>query len=405
MRRIVLTCVATVIIAGSAAAPAIAKVTKVVPKDEGSSDPTYFASQHRIAVTQGGRLLVVHGRHKRGVQLRWKNKGSTIWREGSKGAVSDGMLLDDTGSGDWPSSIVVGTGADGKERAWVLIGDVNFTNPQPVRMRVLSRLDASGGPTVGPMVIVDNAARGDAFVDVALERQPGGGLRGAVAFVRRIDDNTWRLIVKWFTNLQTNTPGFTGAHGILSSTSGRKQSTLVRTTYGMALMVRAEKGEIVMFTHKRKQRLTRWHRTGAGVSAVALGKPSATGLANGDVLMAIEDRVAANHVTVQRFSPDGRVRTVLRMTGVSMPSIASQRRDAWLVMVRDSDGFVVSRHFNPISGWSPIRVEIGNSDHHKWPNTLRTSQGFLRFVVRAGAVGTTRSGVKAVERPARPGPD
>jgi Ca2+-binding RTX toxin-like protein len=409
VRKAILVCTMAATVAALIQIPASAEISDVAPVNEGSSNPTYFATNHRIAVTEDGRLLVVHGRHSQGVQLRWKNAGSSAWHATSQGAVTDGMLLAGTGSGDWPSSITVAKGSDGQERAWVVMGDVNFAGSQPVRMRVLSGLDAAGGPTVGPMVIVDNAPPGDAFVDVAMERRPGPGghSRGAIVFVRKVDQNTFHLMVTWFTNTSTTTPTFTGSQTIVSSTTGRKQSTLVPTARGLALIVRAEQGGITMFTHDRDEALTAWHRVATGVAAVARAKPSATSLRNGDVLMAVEDKTVADHVTVQRFSPGGHVRTVLQMTGYSMPSVASNNNDAWVVMIRDRDGFVVSRHFNPVSGWSGVRVEIGagNGDHHAWPNVVRTARGFLRFVVRAGSMGSTRSGVKAVERFAPVGPD
>jgi Ca2+-binding RTX toxin-like protein len=76
-------------------------------------------------------------------------------------------------------------------------------------------------------------------------------------------------------------------------------------------------------------------------------------------------------------------------------------------MIRDSDNAVVSRHFNPLSGWSGIRVEVSaaHGGHHAWPNVLRAARGRLRFVVREGSMGSTRSGVVAVDRAAARGPD
>ena len=407
MRRAIRTCIVTVLLLAMGSLPAIAQITDVVPVSEGSSNPTYFATNHRVAVTAGGRMLVVHGRHSRGVQLRWKNKGSATWNTTTKGAVIDGMLLDGTGSGDWPSSIVVAKGSDGKERAWVVMGDVNFVGSNPIRMRVLSGLDAAGGPTVGPIVVVDASARGDAFVDIAMERRPAGGVRGAVAFVERIDDNTWHVTVKWFTNTATSTPTFTGAHAILSSSTGRKAPTVVPTSVGLSLLVRGAKGAITRYVHDRHAALTSWRLRGAGVRAGAKAKPSATGLSNGDVVMAIEDNVIANHVTVQRFKPGGAVTGMLTMSGFSMPSVASSGKDVWLVMIRDGDNAVVSRHFNPLSGWAGVRVEVSaaHGGHHAWPNVLRTGRGHLRFIAREGSQGTTRSGVVAVDRTVRVGPD
>ena len=407
MRKAIRTGILVVLLLASGSLPAIAQITDAVPVSEGSSNPTYFATNHHVAVTAGGRMLIVHGRHSRGVQLRWKAAGSSTWNTTTKGAVLDGMLLDGTGSGDWPSSIVVAKGSDGKERAWVVMGDVNFVGSNPVRMRVLSGLDAAGGPTVGPMVTVDASPRGDAFVDIAMERRPSGGVRGAVAFVERIDDNTWHVTVKWFTNTTSSTPTFTGANAIITATTGRKAPTLVPTTVGLSLLVRGAKGAITRYVHDRHHALTSWQLRGAGLKAGAKAKASATGLSNGDVVMAIEDNVSTNHVTIQRFKPGGSVATMLTMSGFSQPSVASSGKDVWVVMIRDSDNAVVSRHFNPLSGWSGIRVEVSASHggHHAWPNVLRASRGRLRFIVREDSMGTTRSGVIAVDRAAPRGPD
>jgi len=407
VRKVINTCILAVLLLALGSLPAVAQITDVAPVNEGSSNPTYFATNHHVAVTAGGRMLVVHGRHSRGVQLRWKNKGSATWSTTTKGAVTDGMLLDGTGSGDWPSSIVVAKGSDGKERAWVVMGDVNFVGSNPIRMRVLSGLDSAGGPTVGPIVVVDASAGGDAFVDIAMERRASGGVRGAVAFVERIDNNTWHVTVKWFTGTATSTPTFSGAHAVLSASTGRKAPTLTPTNVGLSLLVRGTKGAVTRYVHSRRAALTSWQQRGAGVRAGAKAKASATGLSNGDVVMAIEDNVISNHLTVQRFKPGGKVTTMLTMSGFSQPSVASSGKDVWVVMIRAGDNAVVSRHFNPLSGWSGVRVEVSaaHGGHHAWPNVLRSSRGRLRFIVREGSMGSTRSGVIAVDRTVRRGPD
>jgi hypothetical protein len=227
-----------------------------------------------------------------------------------------------------------------------------------------------------------------------------------VSFVQRVDNNSWRLMVKWFTKTTSTTPAFTGSHAIFSASTGRKAATVVPTTRGLALLVRGTKGAVTMYVHDRHRALTKWAKRGTGIRAGAKAKVSATGLSNGDVVMAVEDNVISNHVTVQRFRPGGSVATMLRMSGFSMPSVASNAKDVWVVMIRDGDGAVVSRHFNPLSGWGGIRVEVSaaHGDHHSWPNVLRTSRGRLRFVVREGVMGSTRAGVIAVDRAAAPGP-
>jgi hypothetical protein len=377
--------------------PASAVRSVVVSSSDGSSDPTYFPTNHRVATTAGGRILVVYGWHGEGVALAWQDAPGGAW--------NDKPLLQGTGTGDWPSSIVVRKGAGGTQRAWVVMGDVNFAGTNPIRMRVLSNLDAAAGPTVGPMVIVEAAPDGTVFTDVALERRPAGP-RGAVSFVRRVDANTFEVVVKWFTNLTTTTPAFTGRRVILRSTSGRKQPTLVPTKAGLALLVRGTEGAITMYTHDRGQPLTTWTRRGVGVRAVSGSKHSATPMGNGDVLMAVEDRTAANHITVQRFTHGGGVKTLLRMSGFSMPTITSNGGDAWLVMIRNSDGRLVGRHFNPISGWSGVRVESGPPNvGWRWPNTLRPMGGRLRFLVGDGAGGQQASRAVFFDRAAAKGPD
>jgi hypothetical protein len=397
VRKAIFTSVLASVLAVSLSLPAGAVQTVLAPQGDASSDPTYFGTNHRVAVTAGGRVLVVYGWHGKGVRLAWQDSPGGTWGES--------ILLDDTGTGDWPSSIVVGRGGDGDQRAWVVMGDTNFAGTNPIRMKVLTNLDAPGGPTVGPEVTVDGAPTGTAFADVALERRPAG-LRGAVTYVRRVDANTFDVIVKWFTNLNVTNPTFTGERMILRSTSGRKQPTLVPTRDGLALLVRGVKGAITMYTHGRAQPLTTWARRGVGVRAVARSKHSATPMGNGDVLMAVEDRTVANHVTVQRFLRGGGVRTILGMTGYSMPTITSNGSDAWIVMIRDGDGRIVSRHFNPLSGWSRVRAESGAANvGWRWPNALRPMTGRLRFAVGDGAGGQQSSRALFFDRAAPRGPD
>jgi hypothetical protein len=397
VRRSVSIGILTMLLAVAGSLPASAVQSVVVGSSEGSSDPTYFATNHRVAVTTGGRILVPYGWHSEGVALGWQNTAGGAW--------NSEPLLEGTGTGDWPSSIVVRKGAGGTQRAWVVMGDTNFAGTNPIRMRVLTNLEAAAGPTVGPIVVVESSANGTAFADVALERRPAGP-RGAVTFVRRVDANTFEVIVKWFTNLTATTPSFTGRRVILRSTSGRKQPTLVPTKAGLALLVRGAEGAITMYTHDRGQPLTAWTRRGVGVRVASGSKHSATPMSNGDVVMAVEDRTAANHITVQRFKHGGGVGTMLRMSGYSMPTITSSGGDAWLVMIRNSDGRIVSRHFNPISGWSAVRVESGAPNvGWRWPNTLRPMGGRLRFVVGDGAGGQQASRAVFFDRAAAKGPN
>jgi hypothetical protein len=108
------------------------------------------------------------------------------------------------------------------------------------------------------------------------------------------------------------------------------------------------------------------------------------GLASGEVLAAARTSSTVHNVKVIRFSGTGSTGTVdLELTGYLNPSIASDGANAWLVMVRDSDSFIVSRQFTPGSGWSTTdQVEVGDEGGggYTWPNTLRETDGRLRFV-------------------------
>jgi hypothetical protein len=139
-----------------------------------------------------------------------------------------------------------------------------------------------------------------------------------------------------------------------------------------------------------------------GVSANTSAIPSAVGLSSGAVLAAIGSDTSANIVTVQRFPVSGTPTLDLQVTGYSMPTLASDGVNVWIVMIRASDGYVVSRTFSPLSGWSPTdRVEIGaeGGGNHSWPNALRETDGRLRFVIRGPSGDADRAAVLAFHRP------
>jgi hypothetical protein len=406
MRRVALSGILALVAATMLPSVALAVITQVAGPGVGSSNPTAFATNHHVAMTRSGRVLVVHGLHGRGVQLAWKDRGQTTWNTSTTGEVADGVLLDGTNSGDWPSSIVVARDGTGAERAWVVIGRASWFRAEPVRMRVLSDLDNPSGPSVGPEVIVDGASRGDAFADLAIERKPDGTNRGVVVFVQRVDDHLWRLETTWFGQLGTDQPSFTTPHPLFTTSGGRHQATVVPTTAGVSIVARGAHGAVSMFTHDRHRRLNRWLPSAEGVHVMATAKPAATGLADGSVMVALEFKL--RRVTVMRFIDGGKkIQTTLTVAGYSMPSIASLKNDAWLVMRRVSDGFIVSRHRSPATGWASAHVEIDSTSGggYAWPNVLPGAGGkVLRFVVRAARTGTS-SEVLEVERVVHVGPD
>jgi hypothetical protein len=124
-------------------------------------------------------------------------------------------------------------------------------------------------------------------------------------------------------------------------------------------------------------------------------------LASGDVLAAIESDTSAHKVTVQRFASGGAASVDLQLSGYSMPTIATDGERAWIVMIRNSDGYVVSRSFSAAAGWSEQdREELGaaGGGNYAWPNLLSDATGRLRFIVRGPSGASQRSAVLAVQR-------
>jgi uncharacterized repeat protein (TIGR02543 family) len=97
------------------------------------------------------------------------------------------------------------------------------------------------------------------------------------------------------------------------------------------------------------------------------------------------------------------VTTELQLVGYSEPSIATDGVNSWIVLIRSSDGFLVSRQYTPDSGWSTTdRVEIGAEGglSYQYPNLLRDTDGRLRLVVRGKpyVAGGQQNAVLAFQR-------
>lgn len=350
----------------------------------GSSDPTYLPTNHRLELTAGGRLLTVVGRHKSGVELRWRDPGGS-WQSRTTGSSADGVLLSGTGTGDWPASIALARNSTGVQRAWVVWGRNSYSSLQPVRFAVLSDLDAPDGPRIGPVQTVDAPPLGAIKPDIAFERIPGGGERGALIWSRRTGDSAYEIVTSWFSDLDSDGPVVTDPTVILTSTSSSRYGTLVAAAGGAQAVVRGASGRMTSYIHYAGAPLTSW-LAGAGGATIDGGYPTATALSSGSVLAAAETNTATHVVTVQRFSSAGSPSPPeLQLSGYSQPTIASDGARAWIVMVRQADGLVVSREYSPDAGWSAQdRVEIGpeGGGNHAWPNAIRVTDGRLRFVVR-----------------------
>ncbi|HEX2196237.1 MAG TPA: DNRLRE domain-containing protein [Actinomycetota bacterium] len=366
----------------------------------GSSDPTYYPSNRRLAITQSGRLLTLHGRHSSGVQLAWRDAGGG-WQTRTTGAVSDGLLVGNTGTGDWPASIATARDSAGAQHAWAVWSGAGENEVRPVQLRRLNTLDAATGPSVGPAVDVSPSGSVQDRADLAFETTPSGAQRGAVVWLKKTSDTSWDLLVSWFTNLDTDTPSFTAPTVLTSATNSNVTATLVPTAGGLKAVVRTGTGNLRVFSHAASDPLGTWTAGAAGMGASPRARPSAVALANGGVAVAAETDTTNNVVKVQRFSAAGAPAAAeLTLTGYAQPSLAGDGTNLWLVMIRKSDGAAVSRQYAPSTGWSTTdRVEISGLTGLAYPNTLREVDGRLRFVVRGPAGTSSRSSALSFQRP------
>ncbi|CAN5616019.1 hypothetical protein BH24ACT26_BH24ACT26_05650 [soil metagenome] len=369
--------------AGSApvAAAQRARVTRPAGPCEGSSEPTFFPSNRRLAVTAKGRLLAVYDPHGSGQQLVWKDPGGP-WRTRTTGDVNNGFFPENR-RGDRPATIAVARDGRGTQHAWVVTAGPHYTYSVALRLRRLSKLNAPGGPRVGPRVTIEaEGSGGNARPDLVFERGRRGGRRGVVSWLRR-DGGRYEMTVEWFTKLGTDTPSSHHRKVLFRSSSAQPTGTLVATPRGTALVATTARGRLRVYRHRRGAPLDRWKAGRARVKVSRSSIPSAVRLPSGALLAAV-GTPSGNVVKVVRWR-GGRARVVRRLRGYRHPSLAHVGRGAWLVMIRRRDGKVVSRRWLPRKGWSGRdRVEIGrgHGGGYSWPNALRDSRRTLRFLVQ-----------------------
>ena len=381
-------------------------VTRVARAAEGSSDPTWFASNRRVAVTKAGRVLAVHGLHATGVQLKWKDPGEG-WKKKTRGRTVDGVLLRGTGTGDWTASIATATDGRGRERAWVVWSGWSATDPRPLQMRRLSGLNSPDGPKVGPAVTLENRGAGGltgpSKVDLAFERTPGGRFRGVLTWQRRTGESAWDMVAAWFTQLGEARPSLRNETTLFSGTSFSRVATLAPGPDGMSLVAKGPEGKLRMWRHDAADPLDSWEEAPAGVSLVESpperAYPAAVTLDNGDVLAAAESNTAADTVVVQRWSGMGEPTVDHEAIGYEMPTITSDGDSAWLVMVRSLDGAVVSHELSQ-GAWGLDVVEIDGAvaGEAAWPNAPRSTAGKLRLLVRGPRHDADQTGVLFAQR-------
>ena len=379
-------------------------LSQAAPPTVGSSSPTYYGTNHRMVVTEAGRLLAVHGRHATGVQLVWRNPWGT-WNTTTTGAVADGMLLKGTGTGDWTASIAMADDSSGNPHAWVVwAGPTSGTN-KALQMRRLSDLDSPNGPSVGPLVTIaptgTSGQTGNSKVDLAFETAPSGDQRGVVAWLKRTGSSSYEIAYTWFTDLDSDTPTFHGSGSLISHTSGGLHGTLVTTGGGVAWLGRS-KTVLRVHQHDASDPLTTWTAGNSGLGLGSQSFPSAEVLDSGEILAAVESDTANHVVKVQRFGASGTASPVeLTLSGYAHPSVATDGTNAWLIMIRVSDRAVVSRQLTATGWTNEDRIEISSVNcgtNCSWPNAVRRTDGRLRLLVQGPAGGPAQNAVLAFQR-------
>jgi hypothetical protein len=384
-------------------------LSKVFHERLGSSDPTNYSAQHRLARASGGRLFTVIGRHSHGVQLAWRDPGGG-WQTVTRGRLSDGLLKRDSGTGDWPASIAIARDSNGVEHAWVIWSapSIGAVPKRIVEMRRLSRLRAAGGPTVGPRVQLVSSntpapTSGVARSDLTFERQTDGSYRGIVTWLSQTAANSHDLKVGWLDDLDAARPSLEGTTTLFTGSADRG-ATLEADDTGARLLVRGPGGDLQLFRHETGDALTTWQPMAAGVDLPSqLARyPVATILDSGETVAVVESDTNDHVLTVQRWSADGlSVDTVQTLAGYMEPSITSDGERAWVLAVRTSDGSVISRLVIGSASESAtdvVRVSATTAPHASYPNALRRIEDRMSFVVRGESSGTSRSSVMAFQR-------
>lgn len=366
---------------------------------EGSSEPTEHASNRRVVATAGGRTLVLHGRHSDGVRLAWRDDAvGADWTSRTRGATTDGAIIAGTGTGDWTASIALVPGAD---EAWVAWAGPNSDAGRPVRIRRLTELDRPAGPLVGPAVTVEAPAGGAFRADVAFEAGPDGAVRGCVLW-SSFDGSRTAVKAAWFSP-RSDQPAIEQATSLYSSSSSGRFGALVPGPGAMHAVLRASGGHRAIFRHPAGAGAG-WEQVARGPYTSSTSAPNGVALDSGALVLTAE-RDNANDVTdVLILPPNGTaVQPVLELAGYSEPAITTDGDSATVVMVRRSDGLLVSRTMGPDGTWTTQdRVELGAAarGRARYPNLARVISGGRLRLIAEGRDGTPyRSAVLAWQRP------
>jgi len=376
--------------AASAADPDLTEVASSC--NGGSSNPTFYAGNRRTAVTAGGRVLVVYDPHGSGQQLKWRDAGSSTWRDDTRGVPNGQLLAPGDIANDRTASIVVGRDSLGAERAWVVYAGYDYKKVSAVKMRRLSDLDSPLGPSVGPEVNLEPEGRGNVRVDMAFE-DTSSGPRAVLSWVRRTGDTQYQLVVAGLSSLDSDTPSLVQTTALYTGSVANTAGTLVPSAQGMRVVARTSK--LKLFAHSPSAALTSWTSGSASVSIARKAKPTAVALSSGDIIAVGESDTSAHVVKAIRFSSSGNTAATELTTssGYANPAVVHTSGDnALLVMVNRTTNSVVSRARTG-SSWGTDVTEIGPAagGDYAWPNVMREPVGgYLRVLVDGARCPTSK---------------
>jgi hypothetical protein len=329
-------------------------------------------------------VFAIFDPHGSGQQLKWRDPGGT-WRTDTRGAVSDGSFSE-AAPGDRTGTVAIHPRGG---RAWMAWSGTNAVEyPVPVRMARLTELHAPGGPRV-EVTKIAAVGRGKARADVAFERGRRGRLRGVVTWLARVD-GSFHVLAGWFDPADSGALRVHHRSTVFRSSHSSATQALVPTPGGMRIVANTGRGTLRIFRHRAGAPLGRWTAGRARVGVSRRARPSGVWVAPGRVIVSAG---IGDGVRLTTFSASGnRVRATERVTGRRTPVVTGGgARRAWAVMVRASDGAIVSRRFVSGSGWSRRdRVEAGGNDDMSVPNAARRASGRLRVLVQGDRCATNR---------------
>lgn len=379
-----LSCCVLAISSVLAAAPSPALATGSVVEDisspcGGSSNPTFYSSQHRVVVTSGGRTLAIYDPHGSGQQLAWKDPGST-WQTATQGDVADGFFPGEEPN-DHPASIATARDSLGLEHAWLVYSGYKFSRPSSVKLRRLSDLDDPAGPSVGPVVTVAATGLGNVRPDITFE-QGGNGPRGILSWTRKSSSTAFEVVTASFTNVDSDTPSIGPRSTIHAGTSDKITATLAAGPNRTHLVTRTDR--LRVFRHNAGDPASAWTLSSSGFSAPLAVKPSATVLDDGRTVVAFESNTSQHIVKLVAFSADSTSVTKLLQTEAdhSQPALTNAGNSVVVAMVRPSNDRIVSIDYsNGTVGVEQLELDAQSGGNYAWPNLPARADNTLQMLV------------------------